>query len=368
MYIFLDTNIYHNNWLLKSPLFVKLISYCNDTDVTLLLPEIVVLEVQAKHGEERGKLLAQIEKDRRAAEGFGITLAEPTSQFVEETYDFGRVVMERFHHVARIPFDKIEHSILVRKAIDGTRPFRGSEKGYRDALIWHSLLRFLAEFRADESVAFITNNSSDFFDTKDNKVLFHGDLQKEVREAGLTCDFLLFNSLLSFLKEKKAVRQGTVDQERLVSEMLPTLEEAAEQEALEYLNSLPVVENQRLFLEAGLDAHLTSMLRGVEWSIVEATEDPDLGPGELVQGSAVFVPYEFNLRILEATWQISTPDYLQNKAKFDASWFYNADSDPTMTFASVAARCYFRASFIVDAAETEVLASAIDKAWLRPYS
>lgn len=297
-----------------------------------------------------------------------MNLPEPTSQLASGGYDFLDIVRGKFHHVIQIPFEKVEHSILVRKAIEGARPFRSSEKGYRDALIWHSLLCFLEESRSLESVAFITNNSNDFFEIKEGNLIFHGDLQGDIKKAGLRCEFLLFNSLAAFLNKNKVVSRGAVDQERLVSEMLPTLEEAAEQEALEYLNSLSASENQRLFSQAGFDAHLISMLRGVEWSMVEGTEDPYLGPGELVQDSAVFVPYTFNLRTIEATWEIYTPEYLQNKSKFDASFFYNADSDSTITTASLSARCYFRASFIVDAAEIEVLASAIDAAWLRPYS
>jgi len=366
MYVFLDTNIYFNNWFLKSPPFAKLIKYCNDTDATLLLPEVVIEEVQAKYVEERDKLLKRVEADRRLCENFGYSSAAYTSNLLASGYNFAEVVADKFNSIKRLPYDNVPHRLLVNKAIQAKRPFTDTEKGYRDTLIWHTLIDFLQSSWAESSVAFITENVTDFYYGKESPLTFHADLLADLQEASVQNQFQLFRSIRGLVDANKIVRQGKVDHERLGSELLPAVESSAEEEAIDYLNMLPLEGTQQLFAAANFDSQAIALMQRVHWSIWEGTEDPKMGLGESLGGNAVFLPYEFNLRILEAIWTVSKATYFQHKAMLDLH-FDNMDIDNNEVHLTVGARCYFRASFIVDVSEGEVLQASIDDAWLRPY-
>lgn len=366
MYIFIDTNIYFNNWLLKSPPFAKFIHYCNETNATLLLPEVVAEEVQAKYGEELAKLFARMENDRRQCENFGYSATKATPIESQQDYNFVDIVKHRFHFVEWLSLDNVPHRSLVKKAINAKRPFTDSEKGYRDALIWQTLLIFLKSSWADSSVAFITDNLTDFFDGKEAPLAFHEDLRTDLREADIKNRFQLYRNLRSFVDTNKIVQAGLVDQERLESELLPAIEEAAEIEAIKYLNSLSLADVKQLFAEANFDINAITHVQRVDWVIMEGTEDPDIGKGEALGNDAIFIPYEFNLRNLDVTWEMSTASYYQNKSGLD-SLFINIDVGPTTTSLSTSARCYFQASFIVQVSDGDVVQGSIDSAWLRPY-
>lgn len=366
MYVLLDTNVYFNNWFLKNPSFVKLIRYCNDTDATLLLPEVVVEEVEAKYMEESDKVLKQVDEIQRLCENLGHTGASTVSDLTVSAFSFADVVTDKFSKVKRLPYDSVSHRLLVAKAIGSKRPFTNGEKGYRDALLWHTLVDFLKKTDAEPSIAFVTENSSDFFDGKHESPRFHGDLLVDLHEAGVTNEFLLFRSLRKFVDANKIMRSNGIDRERLESEFAADIESAAEVAAVEYLNSLPLPAMQQFFVTAGFGAKGASLMLGAEWTIVEGTEDPEIGTAELLDKDAVYVPYKFNLRILEVVWTVSASAYLQKKTMFDVV-FDSAQGDDEFVHLRLPARCEFEASFILDIARGEILEAAIDSARLRPY-
>lgn len=49
MYLLIDTNIFFDNWFLNSPQFKLLGNFCNNTGIKVLLPQIVLQEVENKY-------------------------------------------------------------------------------------------------------------------------------------------------------------------------------------------------------------------------------------------------------------------------------------------------------------------------------
>lgn len=56
MWIVLDTNIFFNDWYVKGANFEMLRNYCNNMRHTLLLPQIVIQEVDNKYQQSKEKL------------------------------------------------------------------------------------------------------------------------------------------------------------------------------------------------------------------------------------------------------------------------------------------------------------------------
>jgi hypothetical protein len=67
------------------------------------------------------------------------------------------------------PYPDVSHAVLVERDLQRRLPFRASRArsstGYRDVLIWLTVLD-LAERYEDDEVLFVTNNSDDYTDTK----------------------------------------------------------------------------------------------------------------------------------------------------------------------------------------------------------
>lgn len=60
---------------------------------------------------------------------------------------------------------EVDHATLLARALQGRKPFDANGKeGYRDALIWHSVLDLCRSLTSDDCVIFVTGNNRDFCD------------------------------------------------------------------------------------------------------------------------------------------------------------------------------------------------------------
>jgi hypothetical protein len=83
--------------------------------------------------------------------------------------------------VATVPLPTVGHQVLLTRALESRKPFdeRGGD-GYRDALIWHTVLDICRECDGDTQVVFVTNNTNYFCDKDAGELL--APLQAEVAE------------------------------------------------------------------------------------------------------------------------------------------------------------------------------------------
>jgi hypothetical protein len=87
---------------------------------------------------------------------------------------------------------------LVDQAVAERRPFRGKSQGFRDALIWRSIL----EFADDDEVVLITKNWKDFAQDDKHRDVLHQHLREDLTDAGHLPDRVrLVASLEDFIKE-----------------------------------------------------------------------------------------------------------------------------------------------------------------------
>jgi len=83
-----------------------------------------------------------------------------------------------------VPFPKVGHAELVQRALAPIKPFVESGRGYRDALIWYTILELLQATTSD--LVFVSQNSEDWCGKHKEEFVFHSDLLEELHAKGVS--------------------------------------------------------------------------------------------------------------------------------------------------------------------------------------
>lgn len=193
MHVLLDTNIYMMDLTFSKPEHEALKNYLSMTNSRLLLPEIISNEVYKNIETSAMKELRTIKGLYGTRVGLipeTITV-ETVSTALKERFDKFAEGMKVFS----IDNKNIDLQNLIDKSLVETPPFKSQGRGFRDALIWESLLKYLNS-TAETQVAFITNNSNDF-----GKNELKLELHEELVKLNVQDRVHFFNSLGEFLTE-----------------------------------------------------------------------------------------------------------------------------------------------------------------------
>ncbi len=178
------------------------------------MPRIVLDEAVNRFREELSKTQQTISAKER------LLRIEPSTQSAIDIEGEVLRYKERLEHLILenfsgllLPYPNISHQALVQRDLSRQKPFSESGRGYRDTLIWMTILSYL-ESESDE-IAFITSNSKDFW-SKDSKGL-HTHLANELEIKGIINDrFRVYANTQSFnnsvVKSKLLLLSETVAQ------------------------------------------------------------------------------------------------------------------------------------------------------------
>jgi len=191
MNVLLDTNILMMDLTFSKPEQGALRNYLSMTNSKLVLPEIVKSEVYKNIASVSAGEVRTLK--RLYSKRMGIIETFPTKEDVELALKNKFELMLSRLRVKSIDYGDLSLETLINKSLKETPPFKSEGRGFRDALIWHSLLKYL-EGSVDNQVAFITNNSLDF-----GKGELKPELKKELIELGYDNQVMYFNSLSDFL-------------------------------------------------------------------------------------------------------------------------------------------------------------------------
>ena len=188
MIIVLDTNILYESHF-EDPSFVALFDLLSRSENdSLVIPQLVIDEAVNLCREALARIqrtmTQQIQQYHR---WLGENLLSPlTDDKIQEAIaTYRHHLIDTFRRVeAEIrTYPVISHEVLVAKSLARKKPFtEDGQRGYRDALIWASILDILIETPPEE-VAFITKNSKDFFE-RDREIL-HSHLIAELHESNI---------------------------------------------------------------------------------------------------------------------------------------------------------------------------------------
>lgn len=342
MHVFLDSNIFFNHWYLESSQLRLLFHYLNNEGYTLLVSSLVVEEVENKHRSLARGAYAAMEKEANTISALfpkNKVSLPPLSDM--PVYELERQLKDRVDFISRVGYENISQSMVVQRAMSSRRPFQANEKGYRDTLIWLSLLQYLKEEDIDGDVAFITTNINDFMGA--DKSSFHPDLLDDIPSAGLQCRMHCFSSLSSFLSKNVDSQAHLIDQARAAS----LVEDYLEDEGLVFLETMD--HSQILELEMHLfggDSVLANS-SSITARIIEGMEDLDFDATRDLGNNEVFIASSYNLRVVQLDVDIPLRDYEINKGAIDRSGaIYDVDFGGGIVTLKSLIRPVYEVSFI----------------------
>jgi hypothetical protein len=218
--ILVDTTATYGDVMLSRSSWMKLLSLCAKGTVRLAIPSVVLRET-ARHWEARAseaveeasKRHSGLHKSRRAFEYLGLGQISPPAALPSVHVDvpafYDRLVVKlRSLEVEILPLPKVGIAELLERDLARRKPFADSGKGFRDALIWHSVTELLLTLGPESPLYFVSNNVEDFW--LDDA--FHPELLAEIEP--LERDFRPVRQLDEVL-EAEAVKP-------LVAELEPT--------------------------------------------------------------------------------------------------------------------------------------------------
>lgn len=198
-HIILDTNILMADFLLKtSPSHIQLVKFVRRANSSIVLPQIVLEETEAHYQRQLHAKRLSLEKAMKDYQRIAGSELDIPEQCFERTIDnYANYLGRQLWGLLEIlPYKQDYLDEVVSRAINRRKPCSSSGEGFRDAILWLTIIDF-AKWYKSEPVVFITNNTRDFCDS-DNRTLHH-QLQEELTGLGLT--IALYTSLSGFLAE-----------------------------------------------------------------------------------------------------------------------------------------------------------------------
>jgi predicted nucleic acid-binding protein len=204
MILVLDSNVLFHDFHMDRPRLRLVRSQAKAGSFTLAVPELVVLETINLYREEAEAAAESLsDRSEKPLERLGeLKIPAPMPEFdigaLVDVYEKKlRKMLEDVN--AEVPdLPGIPESEIVKRALNRRKPFKKSDAGYRDTLIWHNILA-LAE---QDEVILISENHSDFAENKDEPAVLASDLQDDLEEASLPREQVrLLSQVAAFIKE-----------------------------------------------------------------------------------------------------------------------------------------------------------------------
>lgn len=130
----------------------QLLEHANFHWLSVVVPQSVLEEVIANHQRQASASERGLRKINRERKRLGLPLVETRS----ESFDYRAYLMERFDRqlgIEALPWPTVDHADLVRRAVSRRPPFDENGGGYRDSLVWISVLELA---RSGHDVALVS--------------------------------------------------------------------------------------------------------------------------------------------------------------------------------------------------------------------
>lgn len=201
----IDANIIRKDLKLNNKNFEILKDYLAKTNSKLILPSIVLEEVKGLYKRFLLECIADYEKSLNKLNR--TLLSEEIEKFHElNIEEEGNKYIEFLNNKLGISDENIisyknEYlPELVSRAIQRKKPLDNNGQQFRDGLLWLTVLDF-AETTYDKTVAFISENSSDFSEKGKTELAF--ELLEETKARNLNIKY--FKNLDDFVREQASI-------------------------------------------------------------------------------------------------------------------------------------------------------------------
>lgn len=170
--VVLDTNELMRDWTLRGLKYQLIEHMFHTTWCDFYVPQVVVEELVANHQRVVAHHLEVGARRARDADRMGLTQGSPDRL----EFDYREYLLDRFDNrlaFTVLPWPRVSHDQLVRRAVGRIRPFGADGGGYRDALVWQDALDLARQGR---DVALVSCDSA----FSDKQGLLAPELRSEV--------------------------------------------------------------------------------------------------------------------------------------------------------------------------------------------
>ena len=361
MKIFLDTNVFYNDYFMKNANFKYLFHFLNNEDHELILSELVIEEVENIRNREVRSSLAEIKKNIKIIQKLNLSKIEYEANTLGiQEYKLLPLIDEKVESHQVFDYENIPHREVVNRALINKKPFIEGEKGYRDTLIWLSFLSYLSEQKiTDEEVIFITENKSDFFKVKNKKISFHKDLIEDFVANDIKTKITPYTSLFDFVNSTIDQNDHAIDRVNL--ELI--LEEYVESEGENYLENMTNTDLSEYLEDSIFESRVKEILE-IRTDVWEGLEDTVIEQTTKMEGSDIYVSYSFNLRRVTLEIDIPEVDYIENQSEL-YRLFDDIDVSSGIATLTTYVRPYFNVSFIYNDRKNTLSDFDVAHLWLR---
>lgn len=167
--VVVDTTAFYGVWGLKGRRWPEMLEHCREDALQLIVPEIVLRETVRHQKEDSLKADSSIRGLAVALRLAGLpdqafgheALSQQIKSFQSDYESWFRSHLSDCR-VRVWPHPDISHGRLVDWIMEYRLPIGGDGKGYRDALIWATVLEVAERASVDQTVYFVTANTKDF--------------------------------------------------------------------------------------------------------------------------------------------------------------------------------------------------------------
>ncbi len=330
---------------MKQANFKYLFHYIANEDEELVMSRVVCEEVENIRRREAELSLTKINDElKNLKKLLPFQVSFDSSDIISFEYGFISEIENKCENLTVIDYEGISQSEVVKRALTNRKPFTEGEKGYRDTLIWLSLLKHLKETNYSGDIAFISKNSSDFFVKRKSEFHLHSELLEDLKHHEIAANVIPYDSLFSFVKDNIDKDQHVVELGKIV--------DILEWEGCYYLSDISGSELSNVLLESRLSNIPVQNITFSNAEIFEGLEDEYLESSKEMKGGDVFVSYSFNLRRVTLSLEIPKSDYESNKEAIDEQ-FFDIEIKTDSVFMETIIRPYYDISFIYNTESEE---------------
>jgi len=179
MLVIPDTSVFEEDLLLRSVQWRLLLENAAAANLTIAVPQVVLAEVVNRFREKVYKHIGTVTESLAVLNRLTDShldnpiKAEDPEHWIRWYRDQLRArIKGRGGQILKMP--RIPHAKLVRRDLNRRKPFAESGKGYRDALIWETILQAVRE--GHNSIAFVCKDTRDFAGPDKGHASFHPHL------------------------------------------------------------------------------------------------------------------------------------------------------------------------------------------------
>lgn len=162
MFVVIDSNIFIRNYdVLDSPTFERFAKHFPEKLISVFISKVSILEVFKNHKAHLSESIQHFDKLTRQINRQIVNKIKPTpiSDIQQEIINYQNYFLNKIEKadIGILPIPQVEHEEIIKYANSGKRPFDSKDNGYKDFLIWMSVVGLAT--RSKRPIVLISNDN-----------------------------------------------------------------------------------------------------------------------------------------------------------------------------------------------------------------